>query len=231
MRIYDPDEPVIFMHIPKCAGSSFISLLKRWYGPTYRKLNQDETQDLLLPRIETQDAQGNWLADVRCIHGHFNHWRGYGLPYYYPEIQQYFSIMRDPFDIVVSMYFFFKKRSQEGRFLFRGQSIAIEEHYPTVEHYVRDYPYWVYDHLPQDLDLTNVRQKLSQRFVYLGIFEDLDRSIENLATVLGKPRIPLPKVNVSEYNEPVPAHWRQRFYDDCPLLTQVYEFAASHYRI
>ena len=173
MRIYDPDQPVIFMHIPKCAGSSFIGLLKRWFPYSYQKLNQDETQDQLLPRIETQDADGNWRADVQCIHGHFNHWRGYGLPYYYPEVQQYFTIIRDPFDIVVSMYFFFKKRSLAGRFMFRGKSIYIHEHYPTVEHYVRDHPYWVFDHLPQDLDLTNVQQKMSQRFVYVGIFEDL----------------------------------------------------------
>ncbi len=231
MRPYDPEQPVIFVHIPKCAGSSFIALLSRWFGPSFHKLNQDETRDQLLPRIATQDAAGNWLPDVRCLQGHFNHWRGYGLPYYYPEIQQYFSIIRDPFDTVVSMYFFFKRRSLQGRFLFRGEPVDIRTHYPTLEHYVRDYPYWLFDHLPQDLDLANCERRLRERFVYLGLFEDLQHSVDNLAIVLGKPKLTLPRTNVSEYDEPVPQQLRERFYADYPLLTRIHEFAQRCYRI
>lgn len=231
MRTYDPDQPLIFTHIPKCAGTSFVRLLHQWFGKTYRKLNQDESQDILLPKIPTQDEQGNWLPEIRCIHGHFNHGRRYGLPYYYPEISQYITILRDPFDIVVSMYFFFKKRSLAGEFLYRGNKVDIRDYYPTVEHYVRDYPYWLFDHLPQDINTTNYRQKLSEHFVYIGIFEDMPRSIESLAEVLGKRLSPLPRVNVSNYDEPIPAHWRNRFYTDYPLFKLIYDFALEQYRV
>ena len=105
MRKYDPSQPILYTHIPKCAGSSVIRVLRQWFREEYHKLNQDESQDIVLPHVTTRDEQGRWLANVKCIHGHFNHGRGYGLPYFYPEINQYFTILRDPFDYGVDVLF------------------------------------------------------------------------------------------------------------------------------
>ena len=181
MRTYDPAQPAIFMHMPKCAGSSFIRLLRQWFGDQYHKLNQDETRDILLPRIQTRDEDGNWLPDVKCIHGHFDNGRGYGLPYFYPEINQYFTVLRDPFDIAVSMFFFCKKRSAEGKFWYRGRQENILDKYPDVEYYLKECPYWIYNHLPQDLTLQNYQRRLEERFFYIGIQEDIETSIRQLA--------------------------------------------------
>ncbi|MFO0455867.1 MAG: hypothetical protein ACK5Z0_07635 [Planctomycetota bacterium] len=133
MKPYDPEKPVIYTHIPKCAGTSIVTMLRSWFGNAYHKLNQDETKDILLPKIETQAEDGRWLPGVKCIHGHFNHGRGYGLPYYYPEIDQYFTILRDPFDLVVSMYFFAKGRSAQGKFWYRGEPVDFRSPFPKVE--------------------------------------------------------------------------------------------------
>ncbi|MCP4082434.1 MAG: sulfotransferase family 2 domain-containing protein [Planctomycetaceae bacterium] len=229
MKTYDPRQPAVFLHMPKCAGSSFIRLLRRWFGDQYHKLNQDETQDLLLPRIATCDDDGNWLPEVKCIHGHFDNGRGYGLPYFYPEITQYFTVLRDPFDIAVSMFFFCKKRSAEGKFWYRGRQENILDKYPTVEYYLKEAPYWIYNHLPQDITLQNYEQRLSERFFYIGIQEDLDLSIRRLAKILGKPYVELERFNESEYDEPIP-HWlREEFYEDYPLLKHVYDFSVARY--
>jgi hypothetical protein len=230
MKKYDPNKPIIYTHIPKCAGTSVVRLLRQWFGNDYHKLNQDETKDIILPRVETRDADGNWLQNVKCIHGHFNHGRGYGLPYFYPELDQYFTILRDPFDLTVSMYFFAKGRSVEGQFWFRGKPVDIREQFPTVESYVSSYPYWLFSHLPQDITLDNYEEKLRQRFVYIGVFEDLQTSINNLAKILGKPGWELPHMNVSRYDESVPEFLRERFYHDYPLLKRVYDFALANYR-
>ena len=229
MKTYDPRQPAVFLHMPKCAGSSFIRLLRRWFGDQYHKLNQDETQDLLLPRIATCDDDGSWLPEVKCIHGHFDNGRGYGLPYFYPEITQYFTVLRDPFDIAVSMFFFCKKRSAEGKFWYRGRQENILDKYPTVEYYLKEAPYWIYNHLPQDITLQNYEQRLSERFFYIGIQEDLDLSIRRLAKILGKPYVELERFNESEYDEPIP-HWlREKFYEDYPLLKHVYDFSVARY--
>ncbi len=231
MKKYDPNKPIVYTHIPKCAGTSVVRLLRQWFGDVYHKLNQDETKDIILPRVETRDADGNWLENVKCIHGHFNHGRGYGLPYFYPELDQYFTILRDPFDLTVSMYFFAKGRSMDGKFWYRGKPVDIRDQFPTVESYVNSYPYWLFSHLPQDMTLDNCTEKLRQRFVYIGVFEDLQISIDNLAKILEKPEWKLPHMNVSMYDEPVPEYLREKFYLDYPLLKRVYDFALANYRL
>jgi len=231
MRKYDPTQPLIYTHIPKCAGSSVVRLLRHWFGTEYHKLNQDERRDIVLPRVEARDAKGRWLPNVKCIHGHFNHGRGYGLPYFYPEINQYFSILRDPFNLAVSMYFFAKGRSREGRFWFRGEAVDLNEQFPDVESYVNSYPYWLFDHLPQDVTLENYEEKIRSRFIYLGVFEDLQTTIDNLAKVLGKESATLPHFNVSKYDENIPEHLREKFYEDYPLLKKVYDLALNTYKL
>jgi hypothetical protein len=229
VRKYDPEKPILYTHIPKCAGTSVVRLLRNWFGRYYHKLNQDETRDIVLPRVETQDDRGCWLKDVKCVHGHFDHGRGYGLPYFYPEVDQYFTILRDPFDLVVSMYFFAKGRSARGQFWFRGQPVDLRVQFPNVESYVRTYPYWLFNHLPQDITLANYKEKLEQKFVYIGIFEHLQTSIDNLGLTLGKPQTQLPRFNVSTYDEVVPESLREQFYHDYPLLHLVYEFALERF--
>jgi hypothetical protein len=230
MRKYDPSQPILYTHIPKCAGSSVIRVLRKWFTGEYHKLNQDESQDIVLPHVETKDEHGRWLANVKCIHGHFNHGRGYGLPYFYPEVNQYFTILRDPFDVTVSMYFFAKGRSSEGRFWFRGEPVDLRAQFPNVASYVNSYPYWFFDHLPQDITLENYRERLGSRFVYMGVFEDLQTSIDNLGKIFGKESADLPYINVSKYDETVPEHLREKFYHDYPLLKRIYDFAVENYR-
>jgi hypothetical protein len=231
MRQYDSNQPLIYTHIPKCAGSSVVRLLREWFGNEYHKLNQDERRDIILPRVETRDKKGRWLPNVKSIHGHFNHGRGYGLPYFFPEINQYFTILRDPFDLAVSMYFFAKGRSKEGRFWFRGESVNLNDQFPNVESYVNSYPYWLFDHLPQDVTLENYEERIRSKFIYLGVFEDLQTSIDNLARLLGKPSTILPHFNVSNYDEKIPNQLREKFYEDYPLLKKVYDLAVGTYQL
>ncbi len=230
LKDYDPTQPIIYTHVPKCAGTSLLRQLRRWFGDEYHKLNQDESKDIKLPRVDTQDADGNWLPNVKVIHGHFNHERGYGLPYHFPEVNQYFTVLRDPFELCVSMYFFVKGKSAAGEFWNRGEQVDIREHYPHVEAYVNSYPSWIYNHLPQDLSLDNYVDKLREKFVYIGVFEDLQVSIRHLASILRKPFPKFPRANVSTYDEPIPEHLRQKFYDDYPLLKAVYDYGRRTYR-
>ncbi len=204
-------------------------VLAQWFGDSYHKVNQQQNSRFGMKKLPTQNEQGDWLPDVRCIHAHFHHGHGFGLPYFYPEIDQYISIMRDPFDLMVSMYFFIKGRSKQGQFWHQGRPVDITEKFPTIESYLKTYPYWIFSHLPQNLTLANYREKLAAQFVYIGIFEDLQTSVDRLAMKLGYPTMTLPVSNTSKYDETIPEEMRHQFYFDYPLLKKVYDFAAENY--
>ena len=229
MRTYDPDQPILYTHIPKCAGSSMRRVLSDWFGKGFHKVNQERTAPFGLPKVPTKDGQGNWLPDVKCIQAHFHHGHGFGLPYFYPEVQQYITIMRDPFDLMVSMYFFMKGQSKEGKFWYRGRPVDISKEIPNIESYLQRYPFWLYSHLPQNLTLANYSQELPRQFVYIGIFEDMQNSIDRLAEKLDKPTTTLPLSNASEYDETVPENLREQFYHDYPLPKRIYDFAVENY--
>ncbi|MBL8890701.1 MAG: sulfotransferase family 2 domain-containing protein [Planctomycetaceae bacterium] len=230
MRKYDPQQPLIFTHIPKCAGTSIVRVLRHWFRGHYYHTFTDDRRGLPMQHVATRDATGQWDRNVQCIHAHFDHRRGYGLPYFYPEIQQYVTIFRDPFDIVVSMYFFAKGKAQAGKFFHEGNAIDFCSYYPNLETYVHEHPIWLYDHLPQDLTLYRLRESLAARFVYIGIFEDMATSIDCLRRKLGKPPIEMPLRNVSKYDEEVPESLRKWFYHNHPLLYEIYQFALETYR-
>lgn len=230
-KTYESDRPVIFCHIPKCAGTSFIRLLKEWYSSRYHHPGQDETKDILLPRVEVKNKNGEWRKEVGVIHGHFDHGRGYGLPYHYPEVNQFFAFMRDPFELLVSMYFFAKGKSSRGEFLYRGKQVDIREIHPSVEAYLKVDQDWMCNHFPQDITLENLEEKMAQNCVYLGLFEDMQTSLDNLAFVLGKWRTELPLHNKSVYDEEVPEHLREFIYEKYPIAKKMHDYAKAHYRL
>ena len=229
MRIYDPNQPLIYTHIPKCAGSSMRRVLTEWFGEGYHKLNQQQNSQFGMQKLPTQDSDGNWLPDVRCIQAHFHHGHGFGLPSFYPEVKQYVTIFRDPFDLMVSMYFFIKGRSKQGLFWYRGRPVDISEKFPNVTSYLATYPYWMFSHLPQDITLANYREKLTSQFVYIGVFEDMQNSIDRLAVALDQSTMTLPVSNASNYDETVPEELREKFYFDYPLPKKIYDFAVENY--
>ncbi len=230
MLDYDPKQPLIFTHIPKCAGTSIVRVLRHWFRGHYYHTFTEDRVGLPMKHVATRDGSGQWDRNVKCIHAHFDHRRGYGLPYFYPEVQQYATIFRDPFDIVVSMYFFAKGKAKTGNFFHEGIPIEFCKYYPNLETYVHDHPVWLYDHLPQDLTLFQLKRALNERFVYIGIFEDMVTSIDQLRKRLGKPPVEMPLRNVSKYDEEVPESLRRWFYHNHPLLHEIYQFALETYR-
>ena len=222
---------MIFTHIPKCAGTSFIRLLRRWFREGYCHVHQDESTDRPLGRADTKDDTGEWNEYVRVIHSHFDAGRGYGLPNHYPEIQQYFALMRDPFDVLVSMYFFAKGRSQRGEFKYRGKTVDIREHFPDVSAYVAADQAWLENHLPTDMTEDNCEEYVASRFVYLGNFENLQESIDHLAFVLGKRRQILDRKNQANYDEELPESLRELIYERYPRARRFHEVSQSTYRV
>src|ERR1043166_2722720 len=95
-------KPVLFLHIPKTGGSSFLTVLGNVFGERrVRRLGgADETTQAHIDRIVADEIQ-----DIDCLVGHFPiHAFAKYLDAFRP-----FTILRDPVDRVMSLFRFFKR--------------------------------------------------------------------------------------------------------------------------
>ena len=87
------DETLFFVHIPKCAGTSFRDVLKRWFAPDLLHFDAHDAETLAR-------AVARRTAPPRAITGHF----AYGVHEQLPGRPRYLSLVRDPLDRFVSLY-------------------------------------------------------------------------------------------------------------------------------
>lgn len=86
-------EALFFVHIPKCAGSSFRQVLKRWFGRAAVFLDTHDASEL-------KRAVDRLGRPPRAIAGHMP----YGLHVGLPVRPCYVSLVRHPLDLFVSVY-------------------------------------------------------------------------------------------------------------------------------
>lgn len=169
------------------------------------------------------------LKEGVCIHGHFNRERGFGVLDYYPEVEQFITILRDPFELHLSTFFYIKRLGQEAFRNGRGIAIATDDSY-DLKTFLEERSSFMLLHLPADLTLDNYKEILEERFVYIGIAEDLQGSVDQLASVLGFPPAATGKENVSPRTQSVPDGAREQFVRKHPLEFAIYEYALEHYK-
>jgi hypothetical protein len=99
-------KPVLFLHIPKTAGSSFLTIFGNLFGESrVRRLRggRDETAQMQIDRVVSDEIQ-----DIDCLVAHSPiHMFARCLDAFRP-----FTILRDPVDRVMSLFRFFKRRPE-----------------------------------------------------------------------------------------------------------------------
>lgn len=231
MRRYDPDQPLISLHVPKCGGSSFRAILQEWFGRNFHLHYIDEATNRLPAKYPLRRPRRFWRYRPRLvIHGHFNRARRFGVPDYYPGVRQFITILRDPFEVAVSRYFYAKKLGD--RHLVGGAVRPISAEFPDVNAYLEanlDHDFFP-AYFPRPLTPASLRDYLDRHFVYIGIMEDYQTSVDCLAQRLGVPSVTVPLANVSARDEPVDAGLEAAFRDRHVLDYALYRYAQDHYR-
>lgn len=158
MIAYNPSQPLIGLHVPKCAGSSMKPVLRRWFGRQLYWHYFDERANRVPQRFQSGPVRrlvGSMLGRGFCIYGHFNRARGFGIEDYYPDARQFFTIVRDPLATALPRYFF-AKRQASNRYR-GGRPAPIADRYASVDLFIADQlqrPYLV-NYLPDPLTLEN----------------------------------------------------------------------------
>ena len=157
------------------------------------------------------------------LHGHFNKLRNFGVEDYYPSVKQFITILRDPFELAVSSYFYIRKKgsgwkSQE----YKAKNMMLKEYLLNVK-------LNMLNHFPREINIKNYKEVIEEFFIDIGITEYLDESMKRIANKLSMPygHALLGYYNATERNQEVPDHLRGIFIEKNQLEFAVYNYALE----
>jgi len=205
-------QTVIFIHIPKAAGTTFYQVLNRQYKVEhilYIEPGKDRRGSIDAFWQLPEDRK----AHLRCIHGHMP----FGLHQWLPQPATYITILRNPVERVVS-YYYFVRRTRVHHF----HSELVEKNM-SLEDFVRKIvdinetnlqTRWIsgcvdfdsllmppYEQLPANaLDLA--KENIKKYFAVCGLTERFDESVLLMQRVLGWRNVYYMRRNVGRRRPP-----------------------------
>jgi hypothetical protein len=226
MRDYDSKKPLICIHIPKTAGTSLQYVLKQWFGKGFRRHYFDEKNEKMPDKVRLKKRFWfqRYIPNV-CICGHFNQERGFGVLDYYPEVDQFITILRDPLEVHLSNYFFVKRRAAVGVSWRDGKELELK--FEAVDDYLRNTRSFIPLFLPWDITLENFQEVLEKKFIHIGIASKLQRSVDILAEKLKKKKVSVPVKNVSLRDEEPSQSAMTDFKERHRLEYAIYEYVVE----
>ncbi len=189
---FNPHYPVLSIHIPKTAGQAFEEILRKWYKNQlflhYPDISVKQARDLSL------------LRPGQCVHGHFNKRKGFGVEDFAgdkPENQaNVITIIRNPFNMIVSLFLYLKYKSPDAVVKKRPQEFEkFFNGFLNKKHYLFNYL------LNHEQENNNDLESYLKKYTFIGVQEDLEKSILLLSKILGFQPVKLPKKNVSDYSK------------------------------
>ena len=222
MKSYDPASPLISLHIPKTGGSSLVRALERWF-PAGRLIKHYRGKSGGLPVRHT-------LQGPVCVHGHFNAARGFGVAQYYPQVDQFMTFLREPFDRFQSLWFFLNRMKREGRpveALDGDPDFQTFLHLRAAEQMQNRNSYSFVWQFPDVANHTDIGDLMDRRFVFVGIMERYRESLDALAAVLGKPKAPAVHFNKTKRADNACEAWRPFYEKHFAAEFEIYEAALA----
>lgn len=224
MPFHDPTLPLIFIHVPKTAGVSVREIVKKWYGPGFIQHYFDNIT--ALPPKRDSRVETHTPGAPICVYGHFNQLRGFGMEDNYPEARQCVTVLRDPFEMMISEYYFLRRVSS-------GWNDRSQVPKGTLASHLESAQPNMLNHFPRPVTSCNYRDIIDEFFVEIGFCEELVPSLHRMAAKLGKPFNPrdLGRYNVTKRdteNEQV-QHMRDDFRERNKLEFAVYDYAWSRF--
>jgi len=193
-------ERVVFLHVPKCGGTTLHDILSQWYGPA--NMHPERFNELY-------SYTGAQLASSRVFSGHYDFYATTMIP----GPKTLISFLRDPAERLVSLYNFHRAHTPE---IIKRNNLLLprwaNEH--DIDAYfardeIRAHPavnnmiVRVFSNIPQtapsiinaslletDMDamLEQALENL-EKFAFVGFMNTYDEDVNRLADLLGQTRL------------------------------------------
>lgn len=190
------DETLIFLHIPKTAGSTFHSILKKKYKDRH-------VQNVFGARYSTPNIADfikrplSEKTHIKMLKGHMP----FGLHEYLPGPAKYIAILRDPVERVISLYYYIIKNPQNPMHEavainrmsladFTASGVAIGTNNGQCRFINGDIDDYEFNRCDESL-YANTIKHIDEHFLWLGLTERFDESTLLLTDLLGWKEAPV----------------------------------------
>lgn len=223
MQSYSKSKILFSQHIPKTAGTSFTDVLRKWFWPGFHAHYFDHQHG----RMPLRPRKIKWLLHYTrlypmCIHGHFE--EEAGVYECYPRASQFITVVRDPLELQLSLFFDHKRRlKEEGGLYWKGKEVQMEFD-GDIDQWVEERPSFLLKFFPWAITLDNYQEVINKHFVHIGVTEELQQSINIFAEKLEKKTIEVPHKNISPRTERPSESAIRKFREKHPLEYALYEY-------
>lgn len=217
MKKYDPRLPLISLHIAKAGGSSFKKILQKWYHIGYHSHYRNYHNMIDPPKHMGVRLHISRITPV-CIHGHFDEDNGHGVFSYYPQAQQFITILRDPLETWISMYnYVLTVRKAKG----------LSEDYLSIDEFFEEKGLNILSLTPFNFNKDNYIDIIEENFIHIGVMENYQQSVSNIAQKLNKKPIKVPHLNISKFNNTPSKNTIEKFKEKYELEYLIYKYAKK----
>lgn len=214
---------VVFLHIPKTGGVTMRRLLDRQYTKQRVFRYPAEKPMQVLGQLTSAERQ-----NIRCVYGHFR----YGVHRHFHRRAVYITMVRDPLDRILSMYYFIRSRPQ-NKLHHQAKQMSFSQFVTSRDPRIRAA---LNNHQTRMIsgkrhpDLKKAIENIKRDFVVVGITDMYPESVFMMKQLLGWKDADYTRENVTQ-NRPkhprVPDHIVRIIRQNNALDYRLYRFAKN----